>query len=135
MMSRHCFTGTRWYLNFETVFTLQIWVESLKVSFHYFDYFLNIKCKQTVLKGFVSEVIKTSVKESLKIKTKAADYSSKNVKLKFLQNIFFWIYFIIYRIKYMFCLKQTKCQIRTFNHGVLTRTWRELCSYPKPLWW
>ena len=37
MMSRHCFTGTRWYLNFETVFTLQIWVESLKVSDHYFE--------------------------------------------------------------------------------------------------
>ena len=34
------------------------------------------------MKGFVSEMIKTSVKESLKIKTKAADYSSKQKKLK-----------------------------------------------------
>ena len=33
----HFRTVTRWCLNFETVFTLQIWVESLKVSFHYFE--------------------------------------------------------------------------------------------------
>ena len=50
------------------------------------------------MKGFVSEMIKTSVKESLKIKTKAADYSSKKCQIEINEispehgTVFFLVY-------------------------------------------